>query len=265
MFRRERIITQNIGTGLTYRFKIYIETYETYWAGDEDPTAYTKITISSDPNITVTNTNILDQIKPVTITFDYNGPGYFGYSTTQFSKDLTVTANLDYPGEEYILETVTLREYNNVMYVKDNDDIRNYLNIYLNPLEDSVFKYAYTLNYDYNYDEYNGSGGGDSDSGSGDNDDSKPTNHISVSPGWGQATTLLLITADAPVYSNITITVEESDDDTFDEFSTIKTDYHTLYAGSAETEISPMTYEYVRFVGISPTSDDKYEYAVWAE
>lgn len=79
----------------------------------------------------------------------------------------------------------------------------------------------------------------------------------------GQATTLLLITADYPVYSNITITVEESDDDMFGEFSTIKTVYHTLYKGQTETEIAPRTYRYVRFVSISPYSDDKYEYMVF--
>lgn len=186
MFRRERIITQTLGTGLIYRFRIYIKTYEYYYVGDEDPTATTTITITTDPNITIENTNILDQIKPVTITFDYNGPGYMGYSGTQFSKDFTVMANLDYPGEEYILKMVTLTEYHNIMYVKDNDDISNYLNIYLNPNEDSVFRYHYILDYDYDYDKYEGSGGGDPGGDSGDDDDPKPINYISPDPGWAK-------------------------------------------------------------------------------
>lgn len=245
MFRRERIITQNIGTGLTYRFIIKILTSEFYPLQGEDLTANTLITIKTDPDITIENTNILNQIKPVTITFDYNGPGYMSYesSGTQFSTEMTVTANVDYPGEEYILKRMTLTDYDKIMYVNNNDNIRNYLNIYLNPTQDSAFKYDYTLDYVY------------------ERDNSKPIIYIKPDPGRYQPTSsLLIVTADYAVNSDITIIVEESNDYYFEEFSPIITKYHTLYAGTYETEISPETYTYVRFYGISPTSDDVYEY-----
>jgi hypothetical protein len=248
MFRRERIITQTFATGLVYKFRIYIKTYEYYSVGDDDPTTTTTVTICSDPDITIENPNILDQIKPVTITFDYNGPGYmrYEYLGTQFSTEMTVTADVDYPGKEYILKRVTFTDYDKIMYVNNNDNIRNYLNIYLNPTQDSVFKYDYTLDYVY------------------ERDNSKPIIYITPDPGRYQPTSsLLIVTSDYAVNSDITIIVEESNDYYFEEFSPIITKYHTFYAGTYETEISPETYTYVRFYGISPTSDDVYEYRVF--
>lgn len=262
MFRRERVITQNIGTGLVYKFRIYIETTEIAAQGTESPIAYTTITIKNDPNITIENTNISSQIKPVTITLDYYGPVYMhGNYDKQFSKNFTVTADVDSEGMDVTLAELILRDFENVMYVMDNDNIRNYLNIYLNPSEDSVFRYNYVLDYDYNYDAYDGSGGGDPGGGSGDDDTEKPKIYFTSSPDPGEATTYLLINTNSPVASNIIIIVEESNDIYF-ESEDIIIDNHLFYKGWTETEIVPSQRKYIRFVGIDPTSDDTYDYIV---